>query len=462
MEKIKIGLLPLYLKMYDEVRPEIRKRLQNFIEIINCEFKKRQLDVLTSPVCMSKNQFENAISSFEDEQVVAIVTLHLAYSPSLESVDILSKTKIPIIILNTTETYSFNQKQNPEEIMYNHGIHGVQDLCNMLLKKGKSFIIETGHWKESNVLDRIVKRTKAAFLADNFFNSRVGSISGRFEGMGDINIPSKTLMKTLGIETIEASNKDITRLIPSLNDNRVKDEIKSDLKNYKTNKIKEKDLLNTTLIGIAIREWIKKNKLSAFTFNFKAIDKDSGFPTLPFLEASKEMAKGIGYAGEGDTLTAALVGALLSVYPDTSFTEMFCPDWKGDKIFLSHMGEVNIDLIEGNPELIIRKIPFTDLDDPAIAVGRLKPGNATLVNLSPVNNDNYRLIVSQVIIEEINGEDNMRHTVHGWFTPSIPISDYLTRFSEVGGIHHLAIVYGNYLDEIISFGKIINVEVIKI
>ena len=56
-------------------------------------------------------------------------------------------------------------------------------------------------------------------------------------------------------------------------------------------------------------------------------------PTLPFLEASKAMARGIGYAGEGDVLTSALVGTLLSVYPETSFTEMFCPNWKDGRYF---------------------------------------------------------------------------------------------------------------------------------
>ena len=241
MKKTRIGLLPFYLKMYDEVKPEIRDRLQNFVKIIKNELKIRQLDVLDSPICMTKDQFEIAINYFEGEKVLAIITLHLAYSASLESVDILSKTRMPIIILNTTETYSFNQEQSPKEIMYNHGIHGVQDLCNMLLKKGKSFIIETGHWKESDVLDRVIKRVRAVSIANSFSKSRVGNIGGRFDGMGDISIPSKTLMKTLGIETIEASNKDITRLIPSLDDDRVMKEIKSDLKKYKTNKINEKD-----------------------------------------------------------------------------------------------------------------------------------------------------------------------------------------------------------------------------
>jgi hypothetical protein len=35
-------------------------------------------------------------------------------------------------------------------------------------------------------------------------------------------------------------------------------------------------------------------------------------PVMPFLEFSKAMERGIGYAGEGDALTAVLVGALAS------------------------------------------------------------------------------------------------------------------------------------------------------
>ncbi|MDZ7837486.1 MAG: hypothetical protein U5N58_05810 [Actinomycetota bacterium] len=52
--------------------------------------------------------------------------------------------------------------------------------------------------------------------------------------------------------------------------------------------------------------------------NFSKINSRSGFPTIPFLEASKAMARGTGYAGEGDIITAALVGALLSLYPESN------------------------------------------------------------------------------------------------------------------------------------------------
>lgn len=86
---------------------------------------------------------------------------------------------------------------------------------------------------------------------------------------------------------------------------------------------------------------------------------------------------------EGDVLTAALVGALLSVYPETTFTEIFCADWKNDTLFVSHMGEVNINLVADRAMLVKRSMPFLYVDDPLLAVGRLRGGMAVLVNLAP-------------------------------------------------------------------------------
>ena len=48
-----------------------------------------------------------------------------------------------------------------------------------------------------------------------------------------------------------------------------------------------------------------RRALGAFSFNFQAFtSKEPPVDTVPFLEASKAMARGIGYAGEGDVLTA--------------------------------------------------------------------------------------------------------------------------------------------------------------
>ena len=64
------------------------------------------------------------------------------------------------------------------------------------------------------------------------------------------------------------------------------------------------------------------------------------------------MQRGVGYAGEGDAFTASLVGALLKNYKETSFVEIFCPDWKNDALFISHMGEMNYAVADREIELL--------------------------------------------------------------------------------------------------------------
>lgn len=456
----KIGLLLLYLDLYDRVLPDIRSKLEEFSINIEEEFKKRGVAVLRSSVCRVEDEFEDAIRLIEDQKVDAIVTLHLAYSPSLESSDILSRTKIPIIVLDTTPEYDFGEDVSPEEIMYNHGIHGVQDLCSMLRRNGKDFFLEAGHWKKSDVIDRVVKKIKAAFLAKSFRSMRVGSIEGPFKGMGDFYIPPESLKEIIGIETLSVSVKDIANLMPEANSVEVEIEMETDRNKFNIDNLSSDVHVNSTRVGLAVRKWIKKEKLGAFTMNFSAIGKDSGFPTLPFLEASKAMANGIGYAGEGDIITAALVGTLLLVYPKTSFVEMFCPDWKGGRIFLSHMGEVNIDLLSGKPRIIEKELPFLDVGNPGVGVGQLKEGEAVYINISPFEGS-FSLILSEVKIAEVNNI-KMADTISGWLIPHMSIDEYLTRFSLSGGTHHSALVYGGNKDVIENFGRIMGWKITEI
>ncbi|MBU2494992.1 MAG: hypothetical protein KJ935_00585 [Candidatus Omnitrophica bacterium] len=454
MNKPKIGLLPLYLELYDRTMPEIRPPAEVFLKtIIKC-LRNRGVEVVSTPICRLKKEFSDAVKSLEKARVEAIVTLHLAYSPSLESADVLAATKIPIIVLDTTPDFDFGPKQSPEAIMQNHGIHGVQDLCNLLKRGGKPFQIEAGHWKKSDVLDRVVAWAEIAKAVSYLKTARVGQLGGYFKGMGDFAVPAEILAETIGTRTIPARPALFSSLIPRDGDTEVKNELAAVRKNFETDGVRPETLRRAIIAGIAVRRWVKQEKLSAFTFNFLEVEKNYGLPSIPFLEAGRSMAEGIGYAGEGDVLTAALVAALLKSYPKTTFTEMFCPDWKGDSIFLSHMGEVNPALLSEKPRLIEEESPFAFNKTLVKMAGTLKPGPAVLVNLAPDANNDYTLLVAPVRVLKVNGENRMVETVHGWIKPLMPVVDFLAEYSRAGGTHHSALVYGADSKEIIRFGKL--------
>jgi L-arabinose isomerase len=457
MSSPTVGLLPLYIALYDDVKPEVRGRMEAFYERIARELEARGVEVLRTAPCRLQAEFREAVGQFEADGADALVTLHLAYSPSLESADVLAGTGLPIVVLDTTETPAFGPDQSPDEIMYNHGIHGVQDMCNLLLRRGKRFHLEAGHWQQSPVLDRVARWAGAAHLAGRFRRSCVGILGEPFRGMGDFSVAPEDLARIFGIQVVPWDASLVTGLVPSADDPAVRAEVAADLVRCEAHDLCPEAHVRATRAGLAVRRWVDHECLSAFTVNFLAVNSASGLPTMPFMEAGKAMERGVGYAGEGDTLTAALVGALLGVYPQTTFCEMFCPDWAGGSVFLSHMGEVNPALLAGKPELTTKPFAWTDVDDPAVAVGCLKGGEASIVNLAPLA-DGFRLIVAAGSMDAVDA-DAFAGSVRGWFRPVRPLADFLADYSRAGGTHHSALVYGACPGDLCRFGEVLGFDV---
>jgi L-arabinose isomerase len=185
-------------------------------------------------------------------------------------------------------------------------------------------------------------------------------------------------------------------------------------------------------------------------------------PTVPFLEAGKLMARGTGYAGENDVLTAALVGALCSVYGQTTFTEMFCPDWKGGSVFLSHMGEVNVGLAAQKPLLVTNPYPWAKITPPVIAACTLKPGAAVLVNIAPGPRDAFVLILAPVEVLPEPAESRYKENIRAWIKPSCSLETFLQEYSRAGGTHHVALVMGDRAPDLEKFAFLAGFECVRI
>ena len=468
--KPKIGLLPLYIELYDRSNPEVRPEIEAFYKKAAEKLRGAGLEVLTVEVCRLAAEFSNALDYFEKNQADAVVTLHLAYSPSLESEEALKKTQLPIIILDTTPGYTFDQHTGIEAIMFNHGIHGVQDMCNLLIRNKKTFSIFAGHMDHSDVIDKVVIASRAAAMAMALRRCRVGLVGQPFKGMGDFSIPFDELKKDLGITVIPYDMKLGESYIASVTEEEINNEYKRDSERFEIDKNLTREVYNRSArVSLALRRWIKEQKLTALSVNFNETScNNKGLPVMPFTECSTAMTEGLGYAGEGDVLTAAFVYALRTVFKETTFTEMFCPDWEHGTVFLSHMGEYNYDIADGKPFLTEKPFPFTDAENPTVAYKTMKGGKATFVNFAPFGNGVYRIIIAVGEMVPIKGENKINAAVNGWFKPSTSL-DYeasisgleffLEQFSGYGGTHHSALVYGDITEELLQFASHLGCEI---
>jgi L-arabinose isomerase len=274
--------------------------------------------------------------------------------------------------------------------------------------------------------------------------------------MGDFQLPFKELKRDLGLQVVPYDPPGAPAA----------DEVATAVSQYRSafpdSDCSDEVLERSVRVELAVRAWAKREQLRGMSFNFGDVTEENGFETVPFLAAGALMAEGIGYAGEGDVLTAALVGALSRAYPDTTFSEMFCPDWDGGRIYMAHMGEANHRVLTGPPQILEMDYKFSATNNPAYASGRLRPGPACIVNAVPLGDGDYRLIVAEGEMCDVTGEDRFAASVHGWFRPSLAVPDFLEAYSNVGGTHHLAVAYNARVEELEAFAVFMGWDIVEI
>ena len=88
MKKIKVGYLPLYIKLYDDSDPHYRDPMVRYMHTLIDMLTTQGIEVVEADeICRVKEEFDRAAAKFNDADVDAVITQHLACSPVAESTD---------------------------------------------------------------------------------------------------------------------------------------------------------------------------------------------------------------------------------------------------------------------------------------------------------------------------------------------------------------------------------------
>ena len=85
-------------------------------------------------------------------------------------------------------------------------------------------------------------------------------------------------------------------------------------------------------------------------------------------------------------------------------------------------------------------------------------GGAVLVNLVPLADGEYSLILVPCDILGVDGEDKFGDSVRGWLRPGMGLPKFLEEYSNLGGTHHSCLCYGADIDVLAGFGQVMGWE----
>lgn len=443
--RLRLGLIPLMIDLYDRLLPDLRSQLSQFSLDLATHLTDPSLDVVVTDLVCKEEEIECALTRLSAMPVDLLVLCHMAYCPSGQILRALKGFQSPLLIWPAQSVDRIDGERFDEDaLLRNHGVHGTQDLAAMLMRSGRPFGVLHGHWQDPDFRTRLLQWTRAGRALKEMKQSRPLQWGGHFPDMLDLQLDESRVVQELGITCERMVIDQLSTMARQVS----RQEMIGCVQAYREEFVMDPDvdedlLLKAARHEMALRHWIMERDSKALGINFLGLCNDPDVADGLHVAVSRLMAEGIGYGGEGDWLTAAWLRGLLSVNPETTFSEMFSVGYQDDRILLRHWGEGNVGMAGATP--LIRSSTFKDSLEARFAVVDLEfaPGPATILNLSCDAEGRGRIlgIPGQVLEERLPRVDGPR----GIFQPEGPVSDVLDAYAEAGGTHHLALSFGREL-----------------
>jgi len=444
--KPRVGLLALTLEFYETILPHLRAQREAWIRETVAPALEPVAEVRFERAVFRREDIDAAVRELERAGSEAILVMCLTYSPAQFTLPALRQTRLPIVVWNTQELYAVDEHLESDDLSANHGVHGTQDLANVLVRSGIHFEYVTSHLRDPNTLRRLSDVFAAASAVSRLRNARLGLMGHPFPGMGAIGADATHMAATLGCQWLSLSVADLNRRATAV----AEQEVQQLAADYRRLYVCDPDLTDADLAATARVEWalhsiIQERRLNAWSYQFLALGEDDRTLTLPFVAASRLMADGIGFGGEGDLIGAAGTWLLDQLQTPATFSEIFTVDYAANGLLMSHMGEINARMARTD-----RAVPLTirarrlvnTLGRQLVLLVSPQPGPATLCCLTLGPAGRWRLVAGRVEIDDFGLVPSIK-APHFRLRVARDVRDWLTDYAKAGGAHHNAICFGD-------------------
>ena len=406
-------------------------------------------DVQYSKLCFTDADVAQAVSEIKQKNIDVLVLSAVSYTPSMLIIPALQELQLPVMVWSTQDSAVISDTYKPEDLTDNHTVQGIQDVTNVMLRKRIDFEIVTGHWQDQRTIDRLAAGLQTIRAAEAAKKIRVLALGGFFAGMGDFEFDPEALRRQWGVDYIDIGAKEFLAAVNDVSDKEIDTILADDRERF--------EILPSLQIGthresirryLAIKVLLQKYNANAFTMNFTNL-LSPDFGQLPFYAINRLMAEGIGYAGEGDILRAALMRQLVEVAGEANFTEIYTVDFKRDLFFMSHMQECSIAIARRDRKVVLKQMPFwvKGVPDYTGMFFTAEPGDYTLVSMTPDADGRFRLIAFTGTVPDLPVLETYDRA-YWLLRPTLPVNELLDKYSLAGGPHHLSAVPGKRIGEI--------------
>ncbi|MDO7268886.1 L-arabinose isomerase [Shouchella clausii] len=399
-----------------------------------------------------------------DNNCAGIITWMHTFSPAKMWIAGLNELNKPMLHFHTQYNRDIPWGDIDMDFMnLNQSAHGDREFGFMVSRMNIDRKVVAGHWQDARVMKRIGDWMKTV---NAYQESKQLKIARFGDNMREVAVTEGDKVEAqikLGWSVSGFGIGDLVEVINSVSTeevNALMDEYRSLYTFHRDANIAAVE--EQARIEIGIERFLQQGDFRAFSTTFEDLH---GMKQLPGLAVQRLMAKGYGFAGEGDWKTAALLRVLkvLAGNVGTSFMEDYTNHLEpGQEMILgSHMLEVCPTISAQKPEIVVAPLSMGNREDPARLVFKGKAGralNAALIDMG----SRFRLVANEV--EAVENPHDM---------PKLPVASVLWKplpsFSEAteawiyaGGAHHTVFSYEISKEQLADWASLMGIECIVI
>jgi L-arabinose isomerase len=461
--KPRIGILGIMQDLYDEMIPNIAQRQEGYAREIAVHLADVAEFIPSKPI-KYREDAERAMREFEDADLDGVMVVMLTYGPAMRVARLLNESRLPILMANIQPDPNVTPAWNMDDMTYNQGVHGAQDTANAMVRAGRTFWVLTDDWKSEEFRADVSRWARAAAAVTAWKSLKVAIFGYAMNDMGDIRVDESALVRSLGPEILAVAPGDLYRVMLAVSAAEIAEVIAFEDEHFEIDPLlSDEERADHARMQVGIERILVAGGYGAYTAHFDAIGEDGRFNRLPLAAASTLMARGYGYAAEGDVLTACLVSAGHVLIGDAHFTEMYAMDFPSDSVLMSHMGEGNWKIARKDRpvKLIKRPLGIGKLEDPPTFLFQYQPGPATLATLVSLGGERFRLVVAEG--ENLDSQElPALEMPYGQFRPATGVRACLNAWLTAGGPHHEVMNLGHHAADWEVFCRLAGIEYVEV
>ena len=446
-DPFRMGILLPVADLYHRLWSDIDGALEGLAARVADRLQNAGLEVLCSPAVSLPPQVAVACHELAGKGADLLVVALGPYCPSGVLVPALVESRVPVLLWPMQSIRRLEPEgYDAEAIKLNHGVHGVQDLANVLGKTAKPFGVIHGSHEQPDFADRLKPWVQAGRILRSMQNANPVQVGGHFEHMLDLQVGDDEFIRRLGVMPEVVSASEFADLMAAVTEEQTVECMERYRRTFEMGPGTEGSLLAKTARGeAALRAILEHADSRACGLNFLELCNDLRVADGLHVAASMLMNEGLGYAGEGDWVTAMLVRGMQQGFGVASFSEIFSIGYDDNRLVLKHWGEGNFAMARAKPRLLASQFTDRCTAEFAIVDFEFEPGPATLVNLNSTAEGRGQLVSISGRIDEdhlpkIDGPRAVFKPDRG------NVSDLLTEYACAGGSHHLALIKGAPVD----------------